>query len=386
MLSTKETKTSSTTEEIEENNEPKQQQQVEKEEEKAKTVENKKEEEEEFDDDEDDEDGTPEERWIPYHERDEWKDVTPVDKDAITEYPVLPVPLCSIPKNEYVAEVQRYLRAMLNADERSERALDLTRDAIKVNKSDFVAWYYRRNILFSLARVDLFQKELEFIEFVASRSSKNYQLYYHREAVVSFLQKHIDNEAFVKLIDKEFNWCTSVINEDSKNYHAWSYRQWIVTSFPEAANVQKEVRYIDFAIKLDPRNNSAWNYRFFIRFKIANSVVTQEEIMKDVEFAVDKIARSPNNPAPWNYINALLELEPAKGNKVILDFVKKFAEEACEKYPICAHCVILLADLLSGEECRDQRVALLEKLRDSVDTIRAKYWDSLINEEATKRT
>lgn len=345
--------------------------------------EEEEEEEEEYEDD--DEDEEPEEEWIPYHKREEWKDVTPIARNQVTDYPTPEPPMCPIAKNEFILEVQGYMRAMLNADERSERALNLTRDAIRINKSDFIAWYYRRNILLSLARVDLFEEELKFIEYIASKSPKNYQLYYHREAVVSFLQKHMDPEAFVKLVDKDFNWCTAVICEDSKNYHAWSYRQWLVKSFPEAADIKKEKMYIDTAIRFDPHNNSAWNYRFFIRYKISGATVTQEEIMKDVEFVIEKASRSPNNAAPWNYMNSILELPEAKEDKVVLDRVKKFAEEACSKYIFCAHCAVLLSDLLKEDSEKEQRLALLVKLRDSIDTVRAKYWDSLID-ELTKRT
>lgn len=348
-------------------------------------VQDNNEEEEYDDDDDDDEDETPEDEWIPYHEREEWKDVTPIGRNQVTEYPTPEPPVCPITKNEFVLEVQSYMRAMLNADERSERALKLTQDAIRINKSDFIAWYYRRNILLTLARADLFEEELKFIESVAAKSPKNYQLYYHREAAVSFLQKHMDPEAFVKLVDKDFNWCTSIICEDSKNYHAWSYRLWIVKSFPEAADVAKESRYIDYALMIDPRNNSAWNYRFFIRYKLREAAATQEEILKDVEFVIEKIARSPNNPAPWNYMNSILELREAKGDKAVMDRVKKYAEEACSKYIFCPHCAVLLSDLLKDDSEKEQRLALLVKLRDSIDTIRAKYWDSLID-ELTKRT
>ena len=334
--------------------------------------------EEEDDDDDDDivdddDVETPKDDWVPYHDRAEWKDVTPVDQPQAT-------PLCPIRKNAYVAEVQGYMKAMLNADERSERALNLTRDAIAISKSDFVAWYYRRNILLSLGRVDLFKAELDFIDQVASKAPKNYQLYYHREAVVSFLQKHMDAEAFAKLLDSDLNWCTKVIGTDSKNYHAWSYRQWVITSFPEASDLAKEKKFIAFAIKFDPYNNSAWNYRFYMRYIISGAAVVPEDVMEDLEYTITLISRSPNNPAPWNYLDSLMALPCVREDKLFLARVKAFADEACSKYPVCSHCVVLLSDILGMEGNQEQRICLLERLRESVDTIRAKYWDSLINE------
>lgn len=71
---------------------------------------------------------------------------------------------------------------------------------------------YRQQVLFEL-NSDL-QKELDYIDEIASAQAKNYQVWHHRQVIVDKLN---NGEREIPFIDE-------ILEEDSKNYHAWSYR------------------------------------------------------------------------------------------------------------------------------------------------------------------
>ena len=77
-----------------------------------------------------------------------------------------------------VKEVMDYFRAILKMEEKSERALKLTREVIELNAANYTAWYYRRIILEALKK-DL-KEEVEFCNEIARENEKNYQIWYHR--------------------------------------------------------------------------------------------------------------------------------------------------------------------------------------------------------------
>lgn len=80
----------------------------------------------------------------------------------------------------------------------------------------------------------------------SKENPKNYQIWYHRRAVVELLGD----------ASRELEFCNEVFDIDSKNYHAWAHRQWVLVTFNLWEN---ELSYIEKVIDLDIRNNSAWN-------------------------------------------------------------------------------------------------------------------------------
>ena len=127
-----------------------------------------------------------------------WANVQGVSQD---EGPNPAVPISYSP--DFV-ETMDYFRAILLAKELSPRALWLTQRAVAVNSANYtgkrcdqvktkqLAWFYRREVLRAMVvdptgyEWDL-HKELVFVTDKAYASPKNYQIWYHRRAVVEMM-------------------------------------------------------------------------------------------------------------------------------------------------------------------------------------------------------
>jgi len=285
---------------------------------------------------------------MSYSTNKEWDDITPLEPHEG------PNPIVPIAYTDEFKETMNYFRAILQKDERSERAWTLTEDVIDQNPANYTAWYYRRLLLKDLKK-DL-NKELEFCSETAEDTPKNYQVWHHRRCLVTLL-----NDASKEL---EFTKHILDLDEDSKNYHAWAHRQWVVKTF----NLfDDELSFVDSKLKEDFRNNSAWNHRYFVI-----SLTTQmnkEDRQKELEFAFNWIKKAPNNQSPWNYIYGLV-----KGMK-FNDFpiIKESCEEFKSKYPTCMHCRAILTDIYCEENDKEKAIEECEYLI-STDIIRSKYW------------
>lgn len=72
----------------------------------------------------------------PYSTDPQWADVTPFPQDDGG-----PNPLAAISYTEGYAEAMSYLRAVMAANEMSERALELTERLIGLNPAHYTVWY-----------------------------------------------------------------------------------------------------------------------------------------------------------------------------------------------------------------------------------------------------
>ncbi|KAG8369572.1 hypothetical protein BUALT_Bualt14G0027300 [Buddleja alternifolia] len=226
-------------------------------------------------------------RIIPISERPEWADVQPVPQDDG------PNPVVPIAYTDEFSETMDYFRALYLADERSPRALTLTKEAIFLNSGNYTVWQFRRLILEAL-NVDL-QEELDFIEQITKENSKNYQIWHHRRWVAEKLGADVAS--------KELKFTKEIFSQDAKHYHAWSHRQWVLQSL---GGWQDELAYCDELLEDDIFNNSAWNQRYF--------VVTRSPLLggleaavrdSEVAYAVKAILAKPENESPWRYLRGL---------------------------------------------------------------------------------
>lgn len=70
------------------------------------------------------------------------------------------------------------------------------------------------------------------------------------------------------------------------------------------------------------------------------------------------------------------------GSLLAFPKLKEVALEYRAKCPACPHCLSLLADISDAEGNNAVRVEALTALRDTVDCIRRKYWQYIIDHPA----
>jgi len=64
----------------------------------------------------------------------------------------------------------------------------------------------------------------------------------------------------------------------------------------------EELAYVDELLSVDIRNNSAWNQRYFTITEGPKGL-TEEQLLKEIEYTKEKIQRTPNNESPWVYLS-----------------------------------------------------------------------------------
>ena len=173
-----------------------------------------------------------------------WEDVEPIDQyDKSTDPGIW-----KIDYSEDFDFTMRYFRAIVQSNEISRRALELTQEVIKVNYGWYTAWYYRRKWLDEIGTPEDWKWEIVFLNSIGVELEKNYQIWHHRRCIVQTLN---DPSA-------EKDYLDTIFESDDKNYHAWSYRVWLIQHF----NLfEGELEFIDELIQNNPLNNSAWSYR-----------------------------------------------------------------------------------------------------------------------------
>jgi len=309
-------------------------------------------------------------KYVPFSARPEWQGVQPIPQDDGPQGGV-----CAIAYSPQFRETMDYFRAVVKANELSQRALGLTNEVIRLNAANYTAWAFRRKVLAALD-VDC-KEEMEWVKGIAAENPKNYQIWYHRRALV---EKSRDPSL-------ELDFIAHILTDDAKNYHAWAHRQWVLKEF----NLwEGELDFLHKLLTNDFRNNSAWNQRYFVisNTKDLSSLDVKKE---EIDYALSWIRKAPNNQSPWYYIAGYLHYsawlcpgrQPMshrlfKGSRFSeLSYVKEKVLECRERYPTCAHALSLLVDIWQEEATTDSlqlAVQACQELADHLAQGHKKYW------------
>ncbi|KAJ3407252.1 hypothetical protein CcCBS67573_g01121 [Chytriomyces confervae] len=272
---------------------------------------------------------------------------------------------------EYSAAMDVF-RACAKVDERSKRVLDLTAVIIDMNPAHYTVWKVRQDCLFA-TEADL-KAELQYASNVGFEHHKNYQVWHHREIVVTRIGHDED------VIRGELRYINEQLDADCKNYHAWSYRQWLVKHFQFW---EQELADVDKLITSDFRNNSAWNHRFFV-LSTRPEGVSETTMDKELEYCQKYIQIAPNNESPWNYMKGILKkfnTSKERQSRVEND-VKKLVEGKNEFVVHAAGFLLNLLEskisdtLLSSDERSSAISEASQVCKDLMqnDMIRMKFW------------
>ncbi|XP_044735673.1 protein farnesyltransferase/geranylgeranyltransferase type-1 subunit alpha [Chrysoperla carnea] len=309
-----------------------------------------------------------EQEYVLYKNRPEWNDVTPIPQDDGEQAVV------QIAYSEKFKDTYDYFRAVLQSGEKSERALELTKDALELNPANYTVWQYRREILFALNK-NLWD-ELEYVKSVAMEYPKNYQIWHHRRVLVERLNDGSQELEFTALI----------LKQEAKNYHAWQHRQWALKTF----NLYEfELDYVNELLEDDLRNNSAWNQRYFV---INNTTgFTPEVLQREVQYTLSKIEIAKDNESAWNYLRGLLLHEERLINNTT---VTKFCEDLYKSGNKSVFLLALIVDMCDefnscGSDDKwytlDLSLKICDELAEEHDTIREKYWRHIAENITKKR-
>lgn len=311
---------------------------------------------------------------LPYSEREEWKDVTPVPQNDG------PSPLAVIRYPPGFEEVHGYFRAIQQRNETSQRALQLTAHVIEHNSANYTAWYYRRRCLKELATE--LDDEREFTDKWARDCPKNYQVWYHRRWLISEIaaRKRAEGrpeaeEEILAMAREELGYhleCMQV-NNDYKNYNGWSHRQFILQQFDLW---QEELPFVEKLLQEDIRNNSAWNHRYTV-VRNQCSPLTDAVRTREIQFAMDSIRKCANNECAWNYLAAYLgtgsDKVPWSSMPEVEALCGEVLEVAKEQDEFCRFAAQTMAEICEAKGDVPSALAQYENLQGE-DRIREKYW------------
>ncbi|KAG8993310.1 CAAX geranylgeranyltransferase alpha subunit [Tulasnella sp. JGI-2019a] len=257
---------------------------------------------------------------MTYSEDPRWADVTPIPQDDTGNV------LAPILYHQEYKDAMSYFRAIVKAEEYSDRVLPLTEHLLRLNPAHYSVWQYRYQTLLRInAPLD---KEITLINSMMGQNLKTYQIWHHRRLLQTHLRDPFAELTFItKTLKPEPRRHTSdEVDDDeeevevrknghggpvdTKNYHTWAYRQWLLAEFNSPELWAGELEFVEEMLRDDLRNNSAWHHRFFVVWEngIREGESDREQVIRrELDIAKESISVAPNNASAWNYIRGVLQ-------------------------------------------------------------------------------
>lgn len=291
-----------------------------------------------------------------YRNDPEWDDVQPLpltdDEQAAVK----------IATTDTFNDAFMYLRAVIQANELSERAFKLTTRCTELNPANYTLWVYRRALLKALKKN--LDEEFRFIEETIEDNPKNYQVWQHRRTLVEWTNDP----------SRELEFTARILEDDNKNYHAWQHRHWVIDKF-KLYN-KHELDYVAQLFLSDLRNNSAWNYRFFV-LQGLDLLSDEETINNEIAMVQLLIKKAPNNESAWNYLEGLLLETGISSRPDIYVFCESLYQD--KKPPLCISFMVdyLIEQIEKKVEVQEKAEKARQLLKEllTLDPIRSKYWE-----------
>lgn len=319
-----------------------------------------------------------------------FEDVDPVPQDDG------PTSVCRIDYPPNFVRAYDYFRAILRRREVTPRALQLTRLCLEQNPANYTVWHYRRLCLYAAAADDddwktrLVPDDLTFAARLGGDNPKNYQIWYHRRAILTEFADR-GGDLSERYAASEMKYVSAVLEADGKNYHAWSHRQWLLRTLDDETMWKSELAFTDELIERDIRNNSAWNQRWFVTHRNFGSEKSSTDAPGEADYALRKAALDPFNESPFSYFTAICrELHRNQAETFRTEYLPVYSERlralssstddddaVVVRSSVSPHVLSAQVECLvyrgDGESLQTASV-LLDRLAESVDPIRRKYW------------
>ncbi|EFX85035.1 hypothetical protein DAPPUDRAFT_209281 [Daphnia pulex] len=296
--------------------------------------------------------------YIFYRDRPEWSDVVPVELHEG------PFPVVAIAYSDRFKDIFNYFRAIVLKNEISERAFQLTSDALELNPANYTVWQYRRTVLKGLEKS--IPKELTFVRTIIEDHPKNYQVWHHRRVLVEWSG---DPSSELRLTE-------IVLAQDAKNYHAWQHRQWVLDTFKL---FDHELEFVERLLEDDIRNNSAWNQRYFVVKQTTG--FTEDIINRELTFTVTSIKIICNNESAWNYLRGILSHCPTglNGHPIVEELCQFLDDNKSEAPFYFAFLVDRMEEMMQSDPSKREILLpkadeVLQLLATKMDPIRREYW------------
>ena len=269
----------------------------------------------------------------------------------------------SISTDSYVKDLFGEFYALVEAGEKSLRAIDLASEVIKLNSANYTAWQFRRWCISGLDfSVDKLLLELGTVDVWCANNPKSYQVWYHRRWVIDAIWKHSKDRA-AELLEHELGMIEKLIEVEPKCYNAWSHRGYLAGLF-SLFESNRELEFTAKVIDNDIRNNSAWSYR-----REAIRLHPCSDFEQEFDFVLSKLNQVLDNESVWLYLRSLPEWKIHPGCRRFLLRLRSSLETNASvgnQSRDALETIILMADDENNNmETRKVLTALLEK-----DTIR----------------